>query len=344
MKRSIMAILVIGFFLIYIPLSGVNQPTSSTQQKELQSSLKNIYRLYSQKNFDEALKSIDESLNRFGSLKELLQMKFNILMEQKKYADALGFVNAEIKKNGESQELLAAKFNILFSWEKYPDALEVALKKDKISGAKSPWDAINIAQTYIRLHLKEEALDALYQAARRGFISYRILTGENFSFLRQEPKFYEIIEMMKVNVGLGNPAKDFNARLISGEEFTLSSMKGKVILIDFMSSWCEPCKNDIKLLNELFQNYKDKGFDIIAISLDSDIKRWEILVKSAQLNWKTICSGKVWDDSIVKRYGIVSLPTYWVIDKHGIVRGFDLRGDELKTVIEILLKEKYITR
>lgn len=344
MKHSRIVILIIGFFLIYIPLFGLTHPTSVDKKNELQSSLKNIYRLYSQKNFDEALKSIDESISRFGSRKELLQLKFNILMERKQYADALHFVDAEIKKTGESQELLAAKFNILFSWEKYPDALEVALKKDKISGAKAPWDAINIAQTYIRLHLKEEALDALYQAARRGFINYRILTGENFSYLHQEPKFFEIIEMMKVNVGLGNPAKDFYARLISGEEFTLSSMKGKVLLLDFMSSWCEPCKNDIKPLNELFQNYKDKGFDIIAISLDSDIRRWETFVKSAQLNWKTICSGKVWDDVIVKRYGIVSLPTYWVIDKHGIVRGFDLHGDELKTVIEFLLKEKFITR
>jgi hypothetical protein len=86
------------------------------------------------------------------------------------------------------------------------DALKVAMKKDKISKSKSPWDCMNIMDVYLRLGSKNDALDWLQEAVSRGFISYRLLQDRKYALVEREPRFYEIIETIKVSIGLGYPA------------------------------------------------------------------------------------------------------------------------------------------
>jgi thiol-disulfide isomerase/thioredoxin len=299
-----------------------------------------IYRLYNQKDYVNALQLIEKALKDIGTTNRLLQMKYNILTAQKKYREALTFLDAEIKKSGESEELLAAKYNVLFLLEKWQEALKAAVQKDKIAKIKSPWDCMNIVHAYIRMGSKSDALDWLQEAANRGFISYRILAERKYALLQNEKRFYEIIEAIKMSIGLGRPARDFNVKLLSGKTFTLSRQRGNVVLVVFWATWCDPCRADMPRLKKYYGQLKDKGFEIIAVNLDPDIGRVKKYTRENKLEWENACSEKGWDDGIVKRYGINSIPSYWLIDKKGMLRSFDLKGDELQRTIIYLLSEK----
>ena len=323
--------IIVSFFLL-----NLNAAETETSPKEW---LQRIYKFYGQKQYLKALQATNQALKALGSSNELLQLKYNILITLKRYDRALAFIDEEIKKSGESEYLLSAKYNILFFKGNLTEALKVAIKKDKISKSKSPWDCMNIVHVYLRMGSKTDALDWLQEAVTRGFISYRLLQDKKYDLLKQEQRFYQIIETIKLSIGLGYPARLFKIKLLNGEDFVLANQRGKVVLIYFWATWCEPCIREMPLLNKLYHEFKDKGVEIVAISLDSDIKRTEEFASQNKLEWKHSCSGKVWKDDTVIRYGVNSLPSLWLVDKKGFLRSFDVKGDELAKVLNTLIAE-----
>jgi len=331
MKKIVVLSMIVSFLLIRLAATGVDT------DKDKKERVQKIYRLYGEKQYLEALKASEDALKALGSTSELLQLKYNILVKLNRYDEALAFIDGEIKKSGESEELLAAKYKLLFSRGNLVEALKVAMKKEKIAKSKSPWDCINIMQVYLRMGSKDDALDWLQEAVNRGFISYRLLQDKKYALLEREKRFYRIIEYIKVSIGLGYPAKNFTVKLLNGEDFTLASQRGKVVLIYFWAYWCEPCKQEMPYLDKFYQEYKDKGLEIVGISLDSSIKKAVKYIEQYKLQWKHSCSGKGWNDETVTLYGVNSLPSLWVVDKKGILRSFDVKGEELRSVIETLL-------
>jgi peroxiredoxin len=332
MKKIIALSLLVSFFLIHAGAAGAD-----TDQKEW---LQRIYQMYGQKQYLKALQAIEQALKALGRSNELLQLKYNILVKMKRNDEALAFINGEIKKSGESEKLLSAKYNLLFSRGNLVEALKVAVKKDKLAKSKSPWDSMNIMHVHLRMGNKVDALDWLQEAVTRGFISYRLLQDKKYKLLEKEKRFYDIIETIKVSIGLGYPAKNFTIKLLSGEDFTLANQRGKVVLIYFWAYWCEPCKQEMPHLDQIYREFKAKGLEIVSISLDSSIKKTVEFIKQAQLEWKLSCSGKVWKDETVTLYGVNSLPSLWLVDKKGILRSFDVKGEELRKVIAYLLPGK----
>jgi thiol-disulfide isomerase/thioredoxin len=301
---------------------------------------RDIYRLFGQKKYDEALKRVEKAMKELGASGELKKLKYNILMNLKKYDEALAFVDAEIKASGETQELAGSRFKVLFRMDKPREALKAAMRKYELAKPKSPWDCMDIMHVHLRLGNKQESLDWLEEAVSRGFISYRILAGKKYGLLTKEKRFYQIIETIKIAVGLGYPAKKIKVKLLSGENFTLAGQRGKVVLIDFWATWCEPCLKEMPFLNELYKEFKDKGFEILAVSLDSNEKKLKEYIEKNKLEWKFVYTGKVWKDDVTARYGVNSLPSHWLIDKRGRLRSFDLKGKELKRTISLLLAER----
>ena len=332
MRKLIVMSMIVSFLLIQVGTAGADSGSKEWLQR--------IYRLYGEEQYLEALKALEDALKALGSSNELSQLKYNILVKLKRYDEALAFIDSQIKKSGESEELLAAKFNLLFLQGNLVDALKVAMKKDKITKSKSPWDCMNIMHVYLRMGNKNDALDWLQEAVSRGFISYRILQDKKYALVEREPRFYEIIETIKISVGLGYLAKNFKVKLLDGDDFILQNQRGKVFLIYFWAYWCEPCKQEMPHLDKIYREFKDKGLEILSISLDSSIKKAGDFIKQAQLQWKHSCSGKEWQDETVRLYGVNSLPSLWVVDKKGILRSFDIKGEELRRVITALLSEQ----
>ena len=224
--------------------------------------------------------------------------------------------------------------------ERFNEALEVALKIEKNSKRKSPWTCIDIATVYAKLNQKEKALEWLNEAVNRGFITYNELYSNEFKVLREEKEFKQLILKIKEKIGIGKVAKDFTVTLLNGQKFTLSSQKGKVVLIDFWASWCGPCRREIPNLKKYYKEFKDKGFEIIGISLDTDGKALKSFIKEKNIQWKISFSGKGWDDETAKLYNVNSISSFWLVDRKGILRYFGLRGEKLREAIAKLVSEK----
>lgn len=329
MKKIIVLSVIVSFLLMHLGTAGAD-----TGKKEW---LQRIYQLYGQGQYLEALQSIEEALKALGTSNELLKLKYNILVKLKRYDEALAFINREIKKSGESEELLSAKYNLLLLQGNLVEALKAAVKKDKIAKSKSPWNSMNIMHVHLRMGNKIDALDWLQEAVSRGFISYRLLHDKKYKLLEKEKRFYDIIETIKVSIGLGYPAKNVRVKLLGGDDFTLANQRGKVVLIYFWAYWCEPCKQEMPYLDKIYREFKDKDLEIVGINLDSNVKKMEEFIKQNKLQWKHSCSGKVWKDETVTRYGVNSLPSLWLVDKKGLLRSFDVKGEELRKVIAVLL-------
>ena len=92
-------------------------------------------------------------------------------------------------------------------------------------------------------------------------------------------------------------------------------------------------------LKEIFKDFKDRGLEIIGISLDTDKQLLEGYLKEVALPWKITCSLEGWSDNTVKLYKISATPSTWLVDRKGIMRYYDVRGAKLRQAVEELIKE-----
>ncbi len=142
--------------------------------------------------------------------------------------------------------------------------------------------------------------------------------------------FHRKVESM-VNLFVGDPAPEFTLNNIDGNPVALSSLKGKIVLIDFWASWCKPCRAENPNVVKAYNKYKSKGFDVMSVSLDKDKNRWLAAIEQDNLSWKNHVSDlKAWGSVVVPMYGIEGIPFTLLIDKDGIILGKNLRGEDLE--------------
>jgi peroxiredoxin len=134
----------------------------------------------------------------------------------------------------------------------------------------------------------------------------------------------------------GRVAPDFTQLTPEGEEFSLSDLRGKYVLIDFWASWCGPCRRENPNVVRLYNQYKDKGFDILGVSLDRDKGRWLAAIEKDQLTWNHISDLKGWSNAVAKQYSITSIPRTILIDPEGKIVAKDLRGASLEAKLQEL--------
>jgi peroxiredoxin len=129
----------------------------------------------------------------------------------------------------------------------------------------------------------------------------------------------------------GDQAFDFEKRTTAGQTLKLSSLRGKVVLIDFWATWCEPCKKELPLLGKLAPRLRPRGIEIVTVNIDDDKKNAESFVRAHGLEQLTVIPDA--DKSIVGRYEPPKMPSSFVVDRTGVVRavnaGFE-DGDEAK--------------
>jgi len=138
----------------------------------------------------------------------------------------------------------------------------------------------------------------------------------------------------------GMPAVEIVGTGLNGETYKLSDLKGKVVLIDFWASWCGPCRRDNPAVVALYNKYKDKGFTVFSVSLDTDGEKWKQAIAQDKLAWPYHVSDlKGWQSGLSAPYGVSSIPFTVLIDKEGNIIQAKLRGPALEQKLKEIFGE-----
>ena len=168
---------------------------------------------------------------------------------------------------------------------------------------------------------------------------------ELFNLLPQQMKMSHDGQRMhtlivrNINTSPGKPAIDFTQTDMNGNSVTLSSFKGKTVLINFWASWCGPCRAQNPKLVQLYNTYKNDNFAIINVSLDKPGAKddWLKAVQDDQLSDITqVTDLRFWNNAVAQLYGIVTLPQNILIDANGVIVARDLKPNQLSNKINEL--------
>ncbi len=132
----------------------------------------------------------------------------------------------------------------------------------------------------------------------------------------------------------GRELPDFTAQeALTGREFSLSELRGKVVLLDFWATWCRPCVHEIPNVKRAYKAYSRQGFEIVSISLDKDRRRFESFVRSHRMTWLHVMEGGGWKTRLARKYGVNGIPRMIVVDPNGVCIADNARGRELHSAI-----------
>jgi len=256
------------------------------------------------------------------------------------YSKATSLIEDFIRKYPDSQEAGQARLLLGQICSQFGDN-EKAIKyiNDFLN---SPQAGKNIAVKYQALYMVATSYLNLemFSEARESFS--RIVNAKEMisERLRQSARMQiDRIEILK-KLRIGMPAIEFETTGFDGKRIALKDFRGKVVLLDFWATWCAPCRQEMPNVVGLYKDFHGKGFEIIGISLDQDRGKLEEYLKANGITWPQIFDGKGWDKSIGRMYGVMSIPTTYLLDREGRIRYKNVRGESLRKAVKELVEGK----
>jgi peroxiredoxin len=135
----------------------------------------------------------------------------------------------------------------------------------------------------------------------------------------------------------GQPAPEITLPQPDGSEMSLSELRGKVVLIDFWASWCKPCRAENPRVVQMYNKYKDQGFEIFGVSLDRNREAWLQAIEKDGLTWPHVSDLKFWQSAAAQAYGVRAIPHTVLLDREGNIVTEKLRGPALDDKVAELL-------
>ncbi len=181
--------------------------------------------------------------------------------------------------------------------------------------------AMIVINQYAGYDINADEVDPLFAALPASVKSY--------------PSYKEFSDRLAVarKIGVGKLAINFTQNDTLGKPVTLSSFKGKYVLVDFWASWCGPCRRENPNVVSAFNKYKDKGFTVLGVSLDQPNAqaRWIKAIHDDGLTWTHFSDLKYWNNEVAQLYGVRAIPFNLLLDKEGKIIAKNIRGEELQT-------------
>lgn len=191
------------------------------------------------------------------------------------------------------------------------------------------------------------------KSAVSGFIIYNDFNNANIPLAEveeslsyidksiQETKFIKLATKRVDDIKgttVGHKATNFSQTTPDGKKVSLSDFKGKYVLVDFWASWCRPCRAENPNVVSAYNRFKDKGFTVLGVSMDSNRDPWLAAIQQDKLTWTHISDLKGWGNEVGKLYGVTSIPQNFLIDKEGKIIAKDLRGAALDEKLAEIIK------
>jgi peroxiredoxin len=230
------------------------------------------------------------------------------------------FNAAAQKGDVNTQEAIKAEYNNLNA--RFIDGLKNFIKTHPKSAVSGYIIYNDMNNPNIQLKDVEEAL---------GYIDPGI---QNTKFIKLATKRVKDIRGTTV----GYEATDFSQPTPDGKKVSLSDFRGKVVLVDFWASWCRPCRMENPNVVAAYNRFKDKGFTVLGVSLDSNRDPWIAAIQQDNLTWTHISDLKGWGNEVGKLYGVTGIPQNFLIDREGKIIAKDLRGAALDEKLAEIIK------
>ncbi len=131
------------------------------------------------------------------------------------------------------------------------------------------------------------------------------------------------IQLAHAQVKTGQAAPEFRLKDAEDKPVSLSSLKGKVVLIDFWASWCGPCRESIPGVIKLYNKFHAAGFEVLGVSLDDNKAKWLKAVKKFHINYLQVNDPGGWQSAVAALYGVDAIPATFLLDKSGKIVAID---------------------
>ncbi|MDQ1089174.1 TlpA disulfide reductase family protein [Siphonobacter sp. SORGH_AS_1065] len=154
----------------------------------------------------------------------------------------------------------------------------------------------------------------------------------------QQVKYFRNLWLNAKKSAIGRNASDFVQPDTSGKPISLSTFRGRYVLVDFWASWCQPCREESPFLVKAYQDFSKKNFTILSVSLDRDKSKWMKAIAKDQLNWSHVSDLKFWDNEAAKQYAVTAIPFNVLVDPKGTIIAVNLRGDDLHSFLQANLR------
>ncbi len=136
---------------------------------------------------------------------------------------------------------------------------------------------------------------------------------------------------------VGRKLPDFSATTHDGTPISGSDYHGKMLVLNFCAKWCGFCASEIPHLKKVYEEYHDKGLEIIGVSLDENEAELQEYIKENDIPWPQVFDGKGWNTELARYFGIISLPSQWLIHRDRTIISVDTRGEQLGQLVEQLI-------
>lgn len=175
--------------------------------------------------------------------------------------------------------------------------------------------------------------DAQYLAFEQDKIAFAEEIKDKFGNNDAVRNFVSYMAELKP-LSIGQKAPDFELLDLKGKTVKLSDFRGKYTLVDFWASWCQPCRIENPNIVAQYHRFKDKGFDILGVSLDSKLDNWKRAIQEDHLTWTHVSDLAMWNSKAAELYKVRQIPSSFLLNPEGVIIAKNLTGDSLGRLLE----------